>query len=117
MLALFANTSFPAADQLLDTDIDSLRRCGFSATKIATIRGIAQATLSGVIPARAEALTMTDDALIDRLISPHGVGRWPGKILLIYTLERPNVLPAADFGIYEGYRRLKNLQKSPTANS
>jgi DNA-3-methyladenine glycosylase II len=88
--------------------------CGFSAPKIATIRGIAQATLSGVIPARDEAVTMTDDALIETLISLRGVGRWTVEMLLIHTLERSDVLPADDCGIREGYRRLKNLQKSPT---
>lgn len=115
MLALFADTSFPTAEQLLGTDIDTLRGCGFSATKIATIRGIAQATLSGVIPARVVALTMTDNALIERLISLRGVGRWTVEMLLIYTLERSDVLPADDFGIREAYRRLKNLEKSPTS--
>jgi DNA-3-methyladenine glycosylase II len=43
------------------------------------------------------------------------VGRWTVEMLLIYTLERSDVLPADDFGIREAYRRLKILQKSPTA--
>jgi DNA-3-methyladenine glycosylase II len=35
-------------------------------------------------------------------------------MLLIYSLERPDILPADDFGVCEGYRRLKGLEVQPT---
>jgi len=114
MLALFHHASFPSAQQLLDTPVDILRGCGFSASKIATIHGIAQAALDGIVPLRAEALTISDEALIERLVSLRGVGRWTVEMLLIYTLERSDILPADDFGVREGYRRLKNLQQTPS---
>ena len=47
LLALFPGQPFPTAAQLLASEFDDLRRCGFSASKIATIQGIAGATLSG----------------------------------------------------------------------
>lgn len=114
MLALFGDTAFPTARQLLDTPADILRGCGFSASKIATIHGIAQAALDGTVPLRAEALAISDHALIERLTSLRGVGRWTVEMLLIYTLERSDILPADDFGVREGYRRLKNLEQTPT---
>lgn len=114
MLALFGDTSFPSARQLLDTPVDILRGCGFSAGKIATIHGIAQAALDGVVPPRAEAVAMNDADLIERLTSLRGVGRWTVEMFLIYTLERMDILPADDFGVREGYRRLKNLPQAPT---
>ncbi|MEO6919968.1 MAG: DNA-3-methyladenine glycosylase [Collimonas sp.] len=117
MLALFGDhgeNNFPTARQLLDTDVATLRGCGFSANKIATIHGIAQAALDGVVPLRAEALTMSDAALIERLVTLRGVGQWTVEMLLIYTLERSDILPADDFGVREGYRRLKNLAQTPT---
>lgn len=114
MLGLFGDSAFPTAQQLLDTPGDILRGCGFSATKIATIHGIAQAALEGIVPLRAAALTISDEALIERLTSLRGVGRWTVEMLLIYTLERSDILPADDFGVREGYRRLKNLVHTPT---
>jgi len=114
MLTLFGDTTFPTARQLLDTPADILRGCGFSASKIATIHGIAQAALDGTVPLRAEALAISDHALIERLTSLRGVGRWTVEMLLIYTLERSDILPADDFGVREGYRRLKNLEQTPT---
>ena len=90
-----------------------MRSCGFSASKIATIQGIAQAALDGVVPDYATALAMEDEALIERLITLRGVGRWTVEMLLIYSLERPDILPADDFGVREGYRRMKGLEVQP----
>ena len=105
---------FPAPQQVLATDEAALRTCGFSGTKLATIRGIAQAALDGVVPTREQALSMPDEALIDRLVTLRGVGRWTVEMLLIYTLERSDILPADDFGVRDGYRRLKRLDTTPT---
>ena len=114
MLTLFGDAPFPSARQLRDTPVDILRGCGFSAGKIATIHGIAQAALDGVVPPCSEAVTMSDADLIERLTSLRGVGRWTVEMFLIYTLERMDILPADDFGVREGYRRLKNLPQAPT---
>ncbi|MDO9216941.1 MAG: DNA-3-methyladenine glycosylase 2 family protein, partial [Lacisediminimonas sp.] len=58
LLALFPATTFPRPEQILATGFDPLRSCGFSAGKIATIQGIAQAALDGVVPDYATALAM-----------------------------------------------------------
>lgn len=113
-LALYPGWDFPAPAQVLATDEAALRGCGFSASKLAAIRGIAQATLDGAVPTRNEALAMPDEALVDRLVTLRGVGRWTVEMLLIYTLERSDILPADDFGVRDGYRRLKRLATAPT---
>ncbi|MCG3102585.1 hypothetical protein MAQ58_24740, partial [Enterobacter sp. DRP3] len=57
---------------------------------------------------------MSDEALVERLVTLRGVGRWTVEMLLIYTLERMDILPVDDFGVREGYRRLKRLDKAPS---
>ena len=114
LLALYPAQVFPRPEQIVATDVAQLRGCGFSASKITTIRGIAQATLDGIVPDYATARVMDDEALIERLVSLRGVGRWTVEMLLIYSLERPDVLPADDFGVREGYRRLKGLAQQPS---
>lgn len=114
LLALFPQVAFPAPEQLLAVSPDTLRACGFSASKMATVQGIAQARLEGLVPTREEALAMADEALIERLVALRGVGRWTVEMLLIYSLERSDILPVGDFGVREGYRRLKGLEKAPT---
>lgn len=114
LLALFGQEVFPTPNQLLAADPAALRSCGFSASKLGTVLGIAQGRLDGVVPTREQALGMTDDELIERLVTLRGVGRWTVEMLLIYSLERLDVLPVDDFGVREGYRRLKAMEKAPT---
>ena len=114
LLALFPADDFPQPEQLLAVTPETLRACGFSASKLVTVQGIAQATLEGLVPTREQALTMADEALIERLVALRGVGRWTVEMLLIYSLGRSDILPVDDFGVREGYRRLKGLESAPT---
>ncbi|QXH75100.1 DNA-3-methyladenine glycosylase [Pseudomonas atacamensis] len=114
LVGLFPGQVFPRPEQILATEVEQLRACGFSASKIATIQGIAQATLDGVVPDYPTARAMDDETLIERLTSLRGVGRWTVEMLLIYSLERMDILPADDFGVREGYRCLKGLEVQPT---
>ena len=110
---LFGGASFPSPESLLEAEFDRLRACGFSANKIRTIKAIAEGALSGLVPSRAAAVTMKDEALIDRMTAIKGIGRWTVEMLLMYSLERMDVLPADDFGVREGFRTLKSLPEQP----
>lgn len=112
-LALYPGTNFPAPDQLLATEETLIRACGFSAAKLASIRGIAQGVLDGVVPTMAAATALSDEELIARLVTLRGVGRWTVEMLLIFALGRPDVLPVDDFGVREGWRVLKGLPEQP----
>ena len=114
-MALFGGSNFPTPNQILAADLDSLRACGFSGRKIETIREIASGSLSGLVPDRKDADKMSDEDLISRLVTLKGIGRWTVEMFLIYTLERMEVLPADDFGVREGHRRLKSLPKALSA--
>ena len=112
-VALYPDVSFPTPTQVLATDDTVLRGCGFSAGKIASIRAIAAGALDGTIPDRRAAARLSDDALIERLTTLRGVGRWTVEMLLIFTLGRPDVLPVDDFGVREGFRVLYELDAQP----
>src|ERR1700689_4073405 len=91
----------------------ALRSCGFSAGKIAAIRDICAKALDGTVPTRRQSHRLSDEALIERLTTIRGVGRWTVEMLLIFTLGRPDVLPVDDFGVREGYRVLHGLDAQP----
>lgn len=114
LLALYPDEPFPTPAALLDTPPDAKRACGFSASKVAAIRGIAEATLAGVVPSRAEAEGMSDEELIERLTTLRGVGRWTVEMFLIFTLGRPDVWPVGDLAVRAGYARLRGLEAPPT---
>lgn len=105
--------TFPSPEQLIATEFDTLRACGFSARKIETIQGIAAGAISGLVPSRDTADRMPDEELIERLVTLKGIGRWTVEMLLIFTLERMDILPADDFAVVEGYKRLKKLAVAP----
>ncbi len=113
LLSIYGDT-FPTPSQLLSTEFDCLRACGFSARKIETIQGIAKATISGLVPTRMNADAMTNEDLIQQLVILKGIGRWTVEMLLMFNLARMDVLPADDFGIVQGYKRLKKLDVAPT---
>ena len=104
---------FPTPQQLIAAEFDDLRSAGFSGRKIETLKGIAEGTIHGLVPAREAADAMSDEALIAQLVTLKGIGQWTVEMMLIFTLERMDILPADDFGIADGYRRLKNLDAAP----
>lgn len=114
LLDLSPKKAFPSPRRLLATETDTLRSCGFSVRKIETLREIAKGAVSGVVPKRDVADGMSNEELIERLTVLRGVGRWTVEMILIFTLERMDVLPADDFGVRDGYRRLKSLETMPT---
>jgi DNA-3-methyladenine glycosylase II len=111
--AISPMASFPTPDDILAAEFEVLRACGFSATKIATVKAIAEGSLLGLVPTRDIAGEMDDEALIARIASIKGIGRWTVEMLLMYSLERRDILPVDDFGVREGYRALKKLPEQP----
>lgn len=111
--ALFPNDEFPPPDAVMATAETALRGCGFSGGKIAAIRDICAKTLDGTVPTRRQSHRLTDEALIERLTSIRGVGRWTVEMLLIFKLGRPDVLPADDFGVRAGFKLAYGLKEMP----
>ncbi len=106
-------TDFPGPDHVAAMPDEALRGCGFSGSKVAAIRDICAKTLDGTVPDAAGAAALDDAALIERMVTIRGVGRWTVEMVLIATLGRPDVLPVDDFGVREGYRRMMSLDAQP----
>ena len=87
--------------------------CGFSRAKILGLRDIAAKTLDGTIPTSRAIRAMPDEEIIMRLTQARGVGRWTAEMMLIFKLGRPDVLPADDFGIRNGFRIAFKLESMP----
>ncbi|EHH68073.1 DNA-3-methyladenine glycosylase family protein [Gluconobacter morbifer] len=103
----------PAPETLLALPEETLRACGLSASKQTAMRGVARARLDGLVPSRDEAALLSDADLIARLTTLRGIGRWTVEMLLIFTLNRPDVMPVDDFGAREGWRRIKGRVDAP----
>lgn len=113
LLALHPAEGFPPPAFILSLPPGALRGCGFSASKQAAIRDIAEKAEAGLVPTRRAAARLSDGALIERLVQIRGVGRWTVEMLLMFTLGRMDVLPVDDFGVREGYRLAMGLEAQP----
>ena len=57
----------------------------------------------GVVPGPRMLAQMDDEAIIERLTAVRGIGRWTVEMILIFQLERPDVLPVGDLGVRKGF--------------
>jgi DNA-3-methyladenine glycosylase II len=113
-VALFADTQFPAPQQVLAASDQQLRAVGFSLAKVAALKDLAAKTIVAVVPGPAELAQLSDGELIERISSVRGIGRWTVEMLLIFQLQRPDVLPVDDFGVRNGFRLAYGLKALPT---
>jgi len=111
---LFPGRRFPRPEDLTKVTDGQLRACGFSFAKIKSIRDIAEKTLAGIVPNTRQIAELPDDEIIARLTEVHGVGRWTVEMLLIFQLGRPDVLPADDFGVRNGFCHAYKKRNRPT---
>ena len=80
-----------------------LRKAGLSSAKAAAMKDLAQKTIEGIVPTLEEAGKMSDEELVERLISVRGIGAWTVEMFLIFRLGRPDVLPIHDYGVQKGF--------------
>jgi methylated-DNA-[protein]-cysteine S-methyltransferase len=104
LCALFARAQQgPTPAQILRASDAKLRGAGLSQAKLLALRDLARKAEAGEIPTLAEAHHMENEAIIERLTTVRGVGRWTVEMLLMSRLGRPDVLPVDDYGIRQGF--------------
>ena len=103
VIALYPRQKFPRPADVLATPDRDLRGAGLSRAKVAAIKDIAAKTDAGIVPASRIIARMPDAQVMERLTTIRGVGPWTVEMLLIFTLGRPDVLPATDFGVRKGF--------------
>jgi 3-methyladenine DNA glycosylase/8-oxoguanine DNA glycosylase len=101
--ALYPRRRFPRPKDLLATPDERLRAAGLSRAKTASVKDIAEKTLAGVVPNSRALAQMSNEEILERLTTLRGVGPWTVEMLLIFTLGRPDVLPATDYGVRKGF--------------
>jgi DNA-3-methyladenine glycosylase II len=105
--------AFPSPRRVLEMEESLMRGAGLSQNKINAIRDLAKKVLDGTVPSRLMAEKMTDEELILAVTQVKGIGVWTAQMLLIFTLGRPDVLPAGDYGVRKGFARVYRKKKMP----
>jgi len=111
--ALSANGGPPTPAEMLKLKTRALRKAGLSGAKILAMKDLAQKTIDGIVPTHEEALKLSDEELVERLISVRGIGAWTVEMFLIFCLGRPDVLPIHDLGVKKGWSVAYNKKHMP----
>ncbi len=101
--ALSGNGRPPSPEQMLKLRKPVLRKAGLSGAKILAMKDLARKTLDGVVPTLEQAEKLSDEELVERLVSVRGIGAWTVEMFLIFRLGRPDVLPIHDLGVKKGW--------------
>lgn len=89
--------------------IESIQQCGISNRKAGYIKGIAEAVISGKLNL-TELYSLPDNEIINRLVLLNGIGKWSAEMLLIFSMERPDVVSWGDLAIQRGMMKLYGLK-------
>jgi DNA-3-methyladenine glycosylase II len=111
-LQLYHDHGVLIPEAVLNTSDETLRGAGLSRQKITYLKDLAQHTLDG-LPTIAELEELEDETIIQTLTKVKGVGRWTVQMLLIFRLNRLDVLPVDDLGVRSGIRRIYELEDLP----
>lgn len=108
---LFEGDTYPTPQNVLNKKHDKLRSVGLSNQKASYVHNIAEAFSNGSIPNNLDELE--DKDVLDCLTAIKGVGPWTAEMFLMFTLQRPDVLPVTDLGIQKGMMLYCKLDKLP----
>ena len=100
-------------ERLLGLGVTGLRSVGLSAAKARYVLNLAEAVVDGSVPLDAFDDSWEDAAIVASLTSVKGIGIWTAEMFLIFSLNRPDVLPVHDLGVRAALRDRHGLADLP----
>jgi DNA-3-methyladenine glycosylase II len=108
--ALAGEPLMPAG--ILKLSDQQMRGAGLSKQKTAYLRDMAERAQRGELDF-SKLHTFTDNEVISHLTQVKGVGVWTAHMFLMFTLQRPDILPTGDFGVRMAMKKLYRKRKLP----
>lgn len=100
-------------ESLLSLDDEELKAAGFSRQKTRYAGILAEAIMNGSLDLDSLPHLSNDDVM-NELISLKGIGPWTAGIYLLMVLRRPDVWPRGDLALLKSMRDVKGLEKMPS---
>lgn len=108
------DTKTPAPSLLLEKSAEDLRAVGLSKQKAGYMHNIASFAQENDLE-KIDWNTYSDEEIIKFLTQIKGVGVWTVQMILMFTLQRPDVLPTADLGIQQAIQQLYSVEETGKA--
>jgi len=93
-----------------EIDVKDIQAQGMSMRKANYIKSISEQIYSGAFNL-AELSTLPDDEIAKRLKSLPGIGIWTAEMLMIFSMQRQNIVSWDDLAIRRGIMRLYGLSE------
>lgn len=113
LLDLYGDGEY-SPENLLATSDEELRQIGLTRPKISYLKDLAQKAIA-TLPSLDTLHTLDDEAVIALLTQVKGIGPWTAQMLLIFRLNRLDVLPVDDLGVKRAIQKLYHLDTLPKA--
>jgi len=97
---------------ILKLSDEQLRGVGLSKQKSAYLKDLAAKTAAGALDF-ARLPELSDDEVIEHLTQVKGIGVWTAHMFLMFSLQRPNVLPTGDYGVQMAIKKHYKKRKLP----
>ena len=111
-LKLFPGRGFSKSEVVKKVPFKKLRSVGLSNQKTSYILDLAEKFSDGTIKHK-KLYRMGNEEVIAHLTEVKGIGVWTVHMFLIFTLNRPDILPTGDLGIKKGFQIVYRLKKLP----
>ncbi|KAI0066099.1 DNA glycosylase [Artomyces pyxidatus] len=99
-----AEAPFPTPHQVAQIDLAVLRTAGLSGRKAEYVRDLAARFADGRLSTK-KLFEANDEELYAMLTAVYGIGKWTVDMFAIFSLRRPDILPAGDLGVQRGVLR------------
>ncbi|OXM83424.1 DNA-3-methyladenine glycosylase family protein [Paenibacillus rigui] len=85
--------------------VEHIQQCGITRKKAVCIHELSQLISEGTFS--LDALSdLSDTDVINKLTSLNGIGKWTAEMLLIHSMERPDIVSWGDIAIRRGMMKL-----------
>lgn len=102
---------YPHPESVLSIEFDQLRGVGLSNQKANYIRNVATFAQEHNLE-QINWVNMNDEEIQQFLTQIKGVGKWTVEMLLMFSLQRPDVFPIDDLGIQQAMTKLFDITET-----
>ncbi|MBR2504052.1 MAG: DNA-3-methyladenine glycosylase 2 family protein [Oscillospiraceae bacterium] len=98
------------AENICSISDDELQSCGLSYRKVSYIKDFAQKVSNGEFDVE-KLCSLNDEDVIKSLTSLNGIGVWTAEMLMLFCMQRPDIVSFGDLAIIRGMRMLYRHRK------
>lgn len=95
-------------ENMAKLSLEDIQSCGMSMRKAKYIKGVVDAAISKEIDFQRLG-DLSDEEILKKLTSLYGVGVWTAEMILIFSLERSDIVSFGDLAIRRGMMNLYGL--------